>query len=150
MVLGLHAPMVTGGRSHPRTSPAIGHPGVSPQTDQVEEGKTVCFICSPDGDASEGLGAVSANRGDYITLQQASEPIGTAKTPMDRGTRLLVATAFGFVAGGITLIGALIWHYTGLAPRADNAVAGAGMAVTLASVIVFRLRRQKARQYPRK
>ncbi|MFI0967650.1 hypothetical protein ACH4S8_40690 [Streptomyces sp. NPDC021080] len=119
-----------------------------PLTVLVEEGRTVCFICSPGGDASKALDAVSANRGDYITLQQTSEPIVTAKTPLDRGARLLVATAFGFFAGGITLIGALIWHCTGLAPKADNAVVGASLAVTLASMIAFRLRRRKVRHHP--
>lgn len=70
-----------------------------------------------------------------------------AKTPLDRSTRLLMGAAFGFFGGVIMLIGALIWHYTGLAPEADNALAGAGIAVTIASMIVFRLgRRWKARQ----
>ncbi|MFB7338221.1 hypothetical protein ACFC00_42520 [Streptomyces adustus] len=81
-------------------------------------------------------------------MQQTLEPIVMAKTPMDRGTRLMVATALGFFAGGITLIGALIWRYTGLAPTADNAVAGVSLAVTLASMIIFRLLRRKARQHP--
>ncbi|MER6291155.1 hypothetical protein [Streptomyces sviceus] len=121
-----------------------------PLTALVEPGKTVCFICSPGGDASEGLTAVSANRGDYITLQQTPEPVVIAKTPLDRGTRLLVGAAIGFLGGGITLIGALIWHFTGVALGADNAVAGVSLAVTLASMIVFRLgRRRRARQRPR-
>ncbi|NUS17838.1 MAG: hypothetical protein HOY69_41665 [Streptomyces sp.] len=113
----------------------------------VEEGQTACFVCSPGGDASEALDAVTANAGDYISLQRTSEPLVTAKTPMDRDTRLLVDTAFGFLAGGVSLIGALVWHYTGLAPKADDAVAGASLAVALASMLLFGLRRRKARQH---
>lgn len=121
-----------------------------PLTALVEPGKTVCFICSPGGDASEGLADVSANRGDYITLQQTPEPVVMAKTPLDRGTRLLVGAAIGFFGGGITLIGALIWHFTGAALEVDNAVTGVSLAVTLASMIVFRLgRHRRARQRPR-
>ncbi|WP_316783201.1 aldo-keto reductase family protein [Streptomyces sasae] len=121
-----------------------------PLTASVEEGRTAWFICSPGDDASEGLDAVGANREDYITLQQTSGPIVMAKTSMDRGTRLLVATAFGSFAGGIALIGALIWHYTGLAPKAANTFAGASLAVALTSVIAFRLGRRKAGRHPHK
>lgn len=118
-----------------------------PLTALVEPGRTVCFVCSPGGDASEGLAAVGARRGDYITLQQTQEPLVMAKTPLDRGTRLLVGAAIGFLGGGITLAGAFIWHFTGVAPGTDNAVAGASLAVTLASMIVFRLgRRRRARR----
>lgn len=121
-----------------------------PLTASVEEGRTAWFTCSPGGDASEGLDAVLANREDYITLQQTSGPIVMAKTATDRGTRLTAATAFGSFAGGIALIGSLIWHYTGLAPKADNAFAGASLAVTLASVVAFRLGRRKAGRHPHK
>ncbi|MER5201244.1 hypothetical protein ACWD3J_47720 [Streptomyces sp. NPDC002755] len=120
-----------------------------PLTALVEEGKTVRFICSPGGDASEGLNAVRANRGNYITLQETSEPIVMARTQTDRGTRMLVGTACGFFLGGVTLIGALIWNSAGLAPDADNTVAGASLAVTLASMVVFSLRHRKAGRHPR-
>ncbi|MFE2582928.1 hypothetical protein [Streptomyces sp. NPDC059378] len=121
-----------------------------PLTALVEPGRTVCFISSPGGDASEGLADVSANRGHYITLQQTPEPVVMTKTPLVRRTRLQMGAAIGFFGGGITLIGALIWHFTGMAPEADNAVAGASLALTLASMIVFRLgRRRRARQRPR-
>ncbi|MET7988425.1 MULTISPECIES: hypothetical protein [unclassified Streptomyces] len=120
-----------------------------PLTVLSEEGRTVYFACSPGGDASEALNAVSAGSGAYITLRQTPEPIVMAKTPVDRDTRLLLGTACGFFTGGVTLIGALIWHCTGLAPKADNAVAGASLAVTLASMIAFRLRRRKAGRHPR-
>ncbi|MDV9172495.1 hypothetical protein R6V09_20605 [Streptomyces sp. W16] len=120
-----------------------------PLTALVEEGGTVSFMCAPGGDASEALAAVSVDKDDYITLQQTSEPIVMTKTPMDRGTRLSLATTFGLFAGGITLTGALIWHYTGVAPKADNAVAGVSLAVTLISTIAFRLRRWKAGRHPR-
>lgn len=41
-----------------------------PLTAIVEPGKTVCFTCSPGGDASEGLVAVGADRGDYIACSR--------------------------------------------------------------------------------
>ncbi|MET7479480.1 hypothetical protein ABZT17_34670 [Streptomyces sp. NPDC005648] len=110
----------------------------------VEEGGTVRFICAPGGDASEGLAAVGDGGGSYITLRQArtSESTVMARTPMGRRARLLVGAAIGFLAGGVTLFGALIWHWTGLAPKADTAVAGVGLALTLVSMIVFRLGRR--------
>ncbi|MEV0739485.1 hypothetical protein AB0I51_26900 [Streptomyces sp. NPDC050549] len=118
-----------------------------PLTVFVEEGRTVCFVCAPGGDASDALAAVGKD--DYITLQPTREPIVMTKTPMDRGTRLSLATAFGVLGGGIALTGALIWHYTGVAPKADNAVAGVSLVVTLVSVIAFRFRRWKAGRRPR-
>ncbi|MER5601099.1 hypothetical protein [Streptomyces sp. NPDC002265] len=121
-----------------------------PLTALVEPGQTVYFLCAPGGDATQGLADASTNRDHYITLQQTPEPAVIAKTPLDRRTRLQTGAAIGFFGGGITLTGALIWHFTGVAPEADNTVAGASLAVTLASLIVFRLgRRQRVRQRPR-
>ena len=120
-----------------------------PLTVLVEEGGTANFVCAPGGDASEGIDAVTVDKDDYITLQQTSEPIVMAKTPMGRGARLSLATAFGVFGGSLMLTVALIWHYTGVAPKADNAVAEVSLAVTLVSVIVFRIRRWKAGRRPR-
>ncbi|MGW3105337.1 hypothetical protein [Streptomyces sp. NPDC001100] len=115
----------------------------------VEEGGTASFMCAPSGEAFDALAAVSVGKDDYITLQQTSEPIVMAKTPMDRGARLSLATAFGVFGGGVMLTVALIWHYTGVAPKADNAVADVSLVVTLVSVIAFRLLRWKAGRRPR-
>lgn len=41
--------------------------------------------------------------------------------------------------GGLTFIGAWIWHYTGVAPDADDLVVVVSLAVTLACMLAFRL-----------
>ncbi|WP_055586120.1 hypothetical protein, partial [Peterkaempfera griseoplana] len=114
-----------------------------PLTAVVEPGGTVSFVCSPGGDASEGLGAVGAGRDDYITLQQTPEPVVVTRTSPDRRTRFLLGAAFGFFAGALTLVAALVWHFTGAAPRADEAVAGTGLVVTLGSMTAFRFGRRR-------
>ncbi|NEA64650.1 hypothetical protein [Streptomyces sp. SID12488] len=109
----------------------------------VEPGETVFFACCPGGAASDGLRAVIDNKDDYITLRQTPEPIVMAKSPLDRRTRFLLGAAFGFFGGGLTLIGAWIWRYTGVASGAADVVAGVSLAVVLASMIVLWLCRRR-------
>jgi hypothetical protein len=109
----------------------------------VEPGETVFFACYPGGGASDGLRAVIDDKDDYITLRQTPEPIVMAKVPLDRRTRFLLGVGFGFFGGGLTLIGAWISRYTGVAPGTADLVAGVGLAVVLASMIVLWLRRRR-------
>lgn len=109
----------------------------------VEPGKRVTFVCSPGGDASAGLNAITASDGGYIALWQTPGPTVMTKTSMDRGTRLLLSAGPGFFGGGLTLIGAWVWHYTGAASAADNVVIGVSLAVTITSAIVFRLSKKR-------
>jgi hypothetical protein len=111
----------------------------TPLTAEAELGKSVYFACSPGGDASEALAATTVNKSDYIALWQTPEPVVMTKTPMDSGMRLFLGTGFGFFGGGLTLIGAWIWRYAAGASAADNMVADVSLAVTVASMIVFKL-----------
>lgn len=113
-----------------------------PVTVLVEPGETVDFVCSPGGDASEGL-AVGAGRDRYITLRRTSEPAVLDKSPVDRGTRLLLGAALGFLGGGVTLLGAFVWQATGAARGAANVVVVVSLAVTVGSMAVFRLARRR-------
>lgn len=109
----------------------------------VEPGKTVAFVCSPGGDASVGLNAITVSDGGYIALWQTPEPIVMTETSVDRGTRLLLGAGLGFFGGGLTLIGAWVWHYTGGVSAADNVVTGVSLAVTITAAIVFRLSKKR-------
>jgi len=44
-------------------------------TAEVESGKSVYFTCSPGGDASDALAAVTVNAGSYIALWQTPDPV---------------------------------------------------------------------------
>ncbi|WP_329314348.1 hypothetical protein [Streptomyces sp. NBC_01262] len=99
----------------PRLQLKISWCSSAPLTALVEAGQTTSFLCAPGGEASEALTSVTAGAGDYIALRPTPEPIAVARTPLDEGTRLRLATALGFFSGGFTFIGAWIWHYTGVA-----------------------------------
>jgi hypothetical protein len=107
----------------------------------------VAFVCAPGGDASEVRNAITVSDGEYITLWQVPEPLVMTETPVDRGTRLLLGVGLGFFGGGLTLIGAWVWHYTGGASAADNMVIGVSLAVTITAaitaVIMFRLSKKR-------
>jgi hypothetical protein len=118
-------------------------------TAEVEPGKSVYFACSPGGDVSEGLAAVTANKGDYISLWQTAEPVAMTVPPMGRAMRFRVGTAFSFLAGGLTLIGAWIWRYAAGASTADSVVVAVSLAVTVASMIAYRLARRQGARYRR-
>ena len=110
----------------------------APLTAVVEGGEAVGFACAPGGEASEALNSVTAGRNAYIILEPATESPVAASVPPSRAARFRLATAFGFFGGGLTLIGAGIWHLTGLAPDADNAVGLVSLLFTLACMIAFR------------
>jgi hypothetical protein len=118
-------------------------------TTEVEPGDSVYFACSPSGDASEGLAAVTANKGDYISLWRTAEPVAATIPPMGWGMRFRLGTAFGFFAGGLTLIGAWIWRYAAEASAADNMVVAVSLAVTVASMIAFKLGRRQGSRHRR-
>ncbi|TDT95976.1 hypothetical protein EDD99_7818 [Streptomyces sp. 846.5] len=110
----------------------------APLTAVVEAGEAVCFVCAPGDEMSEALNSVTAAKNDYIILQPTTEPPDVVSTPQSRAARFRLATAFGFFGGCLTLIGAWIWHFTGVAPGADNTVGLVSLLVTLACMIAFR------------
>lgn len=108
----------------------------------VEAGGTASFLCAPGGEPSEGLTSVTSGAGDYITLTPTAEPTAMVRTPPDRGTRFRPVTAYGVLGGGLTLVGAWIWHVTGVASQAADVAVGLGLVVTLASALAFRFGRR--------
>lgn len=109
----------------------------------VEAGRTVCFACAPGGDATEGLAAVGAGSGDYITLERTPEPVEKGVAPTGGRARLQLGAAFGFFAGCFAVIGAWGSRLAGAAPDVAGPVLVAGLGVVIVSMIVFRLARRR-------
>ncbi|WP_328752788.1 hypothetical protein OHT57_45145 [Streptomyces sp. NBC_00285] len=114
-------------------------------TADVEAGTPTCFVCAP-GNQPSAITAVTAGANDYIALWRTPEAAAApAGTRIDGLTRFRLGIAFAFFGGAVTLIGAGIWHLTGAAPGADNLVTGVGLAVTVASMVAFRISRRRRR-----
>ncbi|MFC1442704.1 hypothetical protein ABUW04_31070 [Streptacidiphilus sp. N1-10] len=109
-----------------------------PLTAVVEAGEDVCFVCAPGGGAAEAVGAVTAGMDAYITLRQAKDVPAVVSAPLSWAARFRLGAAFGFFGGALVLVGAGVWHLTGVAPGADNAVGLASLLFTLACMIAFR------------
>jgi hypothetical protein len=111
-------------------------------TAEVEPGKSVYFACSPGGDVSEGLAAVTVNKGGYISLWKTAGPVAMTMPPMGWRMRFRIGTGLGFFASGLTLIGAWIWRFAAGASTADNMVVAVSLVVAVTSMIAFGLVRR--------
>jgi hypothetical protein len=114
----------------------------TPLTAEVEPGKSVYFACSPRGEVSEGLAAVTVNKGGYIRLWKTAEPVAMTIPPMGWRMRFRVGTGLGFFAGGLTLIGAWIWRLAAGSSTADSMVVAVSLVVAVASMVAFGLVRR--------
>jgi hypothetical protein len=113
-------------------------------TADVIAGTSTYFVCAPGSQPSADT-AVTAGANDYIALWRTQEAAAIpAGTRADGLTRFRLGIAFAFFGGAMTLIGAGLWHLTG-APAADNLVTGVGLAVTVASMVAFRISRRRRR-----
>ncbi|MFI2207548.1 hypothetical protein ACH47Z_44280, partial [Streptomyces sp. NPDC020192] len=115
-----------------------------PLTAVVKPGSTVYFCCTPGDGSFDGLDDVLGNPGNYIALQRTPEPAAMDKIRLAWSGRVLMGASLGLLAGGITVIVALVWHLL-------NPVASASLAVMLLSGIVaqcgrrYRTRRRRCR-----
>ncbi|MFI5882482.1 hypothetical protein [Streptomyces sp. NPDC051554] len=105
----------------------------------VEPGEVTSFRCAPGGEPAEALSAVTEGAADYIALQQTDEPMEAPRAVRNGTTRFRLATSLGFLGGGLALIGAWIWHYTGVARAADDLVAEVSLVVILVCMVTLRI-----------
>lgn len=113
-------------------------------TADIDTGTPTYFVCAP-GNQPSAITAVTAGANDYITLWRTEAAAVPDGTRIDALIRFRLGIAFAFFGGAVTLIGAGIWHLTGAAPGADNLVTGVGLAVTVASMLAFRISRRRHR-----
>ncbi|MHA6765718.1 hypothetical protein [Streptacidiphilus sp. PAMC 29251] len=114
-------------------------------TADIDADTLTYFVCAP-GNQPSAITAVTAGANDYIALWRTPETAAIpARTRIDPLTRFRLGIAFAFFGGALTLIGAGIWHLTGAAPGADNLVTGTSLALTVASMLAFRISRRRHR-----
>ncbi|MFF2996985.1 hypothetical protein ACFVTC_20880 [Streptomyces sp. NPDC057950] len=112
-------------------------------TAEFDAGKLISFTCAP-GSQPSAITAVTAGANDYIAVWRTPEAAAIpARNRIDALTRFRLGIAFAFCGGALTLIGAGIWHLTGAAPGADNVVTGVSLAITVASMLAFRISRRR-------
>jgi hypothetical protein len=114
-------------------------------TADVHAGTATYFVCAP-GNQPSAITAVTAGANDYIALWRTPEAAAIpGRTHTDTLARFRLSIAFAFFGGALTLMGAGIWHLTGVAPGANNLVTGVGLAITVASMLAFRISRRRRR-----